>query len=174
MICNAANMAYRKKVIANVDLEEQIGSGDDVFLMRSIARESPEFLLFQKSKEAMVLTTAPLSLSEFIHQRLRWAGKNTSYGPFNTVLLSFSWLFSVLILVIFFTVRSIGCTLAAFMILLKTLAELSFLQNIRMFFSFEESVLSQLIIQFLYIPYIAFIPVFSKIVSYKWKGRKLH
>ncbi|HEX5625735.1 MAG TPA: hypothetical protein VFX48_06955, partial [Saprospiraceae bacterium] len=49
--------------------------GDDVFLMEKIRTRYPLGIRFAKAQEALVETHAAEGWSEFISQRLRWAGK---------------------------------------------------------------------------------------------------
>ena len=56
MICNAANLAYRKSLIADVDLNERAASGDDVFLLQSAHHQNPNSIVFVKNKKATVKT----------------------------------------------------------------------------------------------------------------------
>lgn len=75
---NAANMIFRKKVFMEVsgyEGNESIASGDDVFMMKKIAAQSPSKIQFNKSKEAIVTSFGKKKLSSFFSQRLRWAGK---------------------------------------------------------------------------------------------------
>lgn len=77
-LCNAANMAYPKAVFEAVDGyagNEHIASGDDVFLLKKVAKAFPEGLYFLADVQAQVCTQAPSSWMQFYQQRLRWASK---------------------------------------------------------------------------------------------------
>lgn len=78
LLCNAANLAYRKKIFLEMDAYEEnynIPSGDDVFLLQKINQNYPDGIAFNKSSDAIVKTIAITSWLEFARQRLRWAGK---------------------------------------------------------------------------------------------------
>ncbi len=75
---NGANLAFKKNVFIELmgfEGNENIASGDDVFMMRKIANRSKDKIQFNKSKEAIVTTLAMPTLKSFYSQRLRWAGK---------------------------------------------------------------------------------------------------
>ncbi|MBR9860665.1 glycosyltransferase [bacterium] len=174
MICNGANMAYRKSVVEGADIKMNRASGEDVFLMKSIHEKNPDSIVFQKSNEALVSTEPPDSFKGFFHQRMRWASKNTEYGAFNTGLLGLVWLFNVLILINIFSFTSFGLTLAAFQIVLKILAETFFYEAAVPSFEPKEWRFTHIVAQVIHIPYIAFMPIISKLFKFEWKGRKLN
>lgn len=173
LICNGANLAYRKEVLGLIHMNESKTSGDDVFLMLSIAEVHPKALCFVKHKEAIVLSRGPGSLKAFIHQRLRWAGKNTSYpSRFNTLLLGFSWLFNVLILTSLLSLSKVGLLLFLLLICFKILAEAKFYDSISSFFQLSNWSFTLMKGQLLHIIYMALLPPLSALFKYEWKGRK--
>jgi cellulose synthase/poly-beta-1,6-N-acetylglucosamine synthase-like glycosyltransferase len=86
IICNAANISYRRKVFNqvmgftdNLDLS----SGDDEFLMQKIFRETNWRVKFCLLEEAVVRTNPNKTISQFYQQRKRWASKGFFYkNPF--------------------------------------------------------------------------------------------
>ncbi len=83
LICNGANIAYRKKVFNEVGgLEDNLhlASGDDEFLMQKIARETKYKIRFCPEREAVVLTEPSNTLKSFYNQRKRWASKSLYYN----------------------------------------------------------------------------------------------
>ncbi len=79
MICNAANLGYRRSLVSVADLNDSTASGDDVFLLQSAYLKDVDSILFVKNKEAIVRTIGPSSFSSFWHQRLRSASKDVDY-----------------------------------------------------------------------------------------------
>jgi cellulose synthase/poly-beta-1,6-N-acetylglucosamine synthase-like glycosyltransferase len=82
-ICNAANIAYRKKVFDEVDGfygQYGLSSGDDELLMQKIWKRTKYKIKFCPEKKAIVKTVPNKSLSEFYQQRKRWASKGLFYG----------------------------------------------------------------------------------------------
>ncbi|MDP2303455.1 MAG: glycosyltransferase [Ignavibacteria bacterium] len=82
IICNAANIAYRREVFNrvkgftdNLDLS----SGDDEFLMQKIFQETEWGVKFCLSSDAVVKTNPNKTMSQFYQQRKRWASKGFFY-----------------------------------------------------------------------------------------------
>jgi len=81
-ICNAANIAYRKKVFYQVDgflHNMNLSSGDDELLMQKIFQDTDYEIKFAALKDAVVKTKANNSLNQFYQQRKRWASKGLFY-----------------------------------------------------------------------------------------------
>ena len=86
---SAANMAYRKSIWQkSQENGKKLSSGDDVFLIQSIAAKSPEKVKFVLNKAAMVTTNAPADFSEFVNQRARWGSKTLSYTSSIAILVA--------------------------------------------------------------------------------------
>lgn len=95
IICNAANIAYRKKVFNEVggfSYQMSLSSGDDELLMQKIHRDSNYKIKFALNKNAIVSTEANPTIKEFYHQRKRWASKGLFYGD-NLLLLKLVLIF---------------------------------------------------------------------------------
>lgn len=82
IICNAANLGFRKSVYFEVGGYEDnlnVSSGDDEFLMQKIHRKTDYKIKFCFNKDALVLTEPNKSVKEFYQQRKRWASKGFHY-----------------------------------------------------------------------------------------------
>ena len=82
-ICNAANIAYRKKIFEQVkgfDDHMKLSSGDDELLMQKIWKETDCKIKFCPDKKAVVKTAPNKSLRQFYQQRKRWASKSLFYA----------------------------------------------------------------------------------------------
>ena len=96
---NGANLAYRKSVFEEVggySGNEQVASGDDMFLMQKVAARYPQGVFFLKNPAATVLTEAQPTWAALWQQRLRWGSKNAALPewPVRLALLSvflFCW-----------------------------------------------------------------------------------
>ncbi|MGB0851276.1 MAG: glycosyltransferase, partial [Bacteroidia bacterium] len=127
MICNGANLAYRKEVTESVNLLDSKASGDDVFLMQSVFNRDPDSVVFVKSKSAIVSTLGPKGFDEFWNQRLRWASKNGDYDvKKNTYILLGLWLYNLLILGAFLSYNEIGALVGFYLLVTKILSETTF------------------------------------------------
>ena len=174
MICNAANLAYRKSLIADANLHESAASGDDVFLLQSAHHQNPNSITFVKNKKAIVKTEGPSSFSVFWHQRLRWASKNGDYDiKQNTWMLVGVWMYNVLVLGSLLSFSAAGATAAGFLVLLKVLAEDKFYSRFTSFFGRDLWFTNILLGQPFHILYMAVVPPLSQILKYQWKERKV-
>lgn len=81
-LCNGANLCYSKKAFEEVggfENNNNIASGDDIFLLEKIVKKYPDKVHFLKSQDALVITKPQPTFSQLIEQRLRWASKATAY-----------------------------------------------------------------------------------------------
>lgn len=154
-MCNGANLAYTKKAFnavngfAGIDT---IASGDDMLLMHKIYKQSPDKVLFIKSKEVIVQTQPVLTEKEFFNQRIRWASKADKYDDKRIfAVLAIVYLLNVVLLVMpvvalfkntvfnihIYPVTFIASVFELWLILIisKTIVELFFLFSIAGFFN---------------------------------------
>ena len=88
-ICNAANIAYRKKTYEEVNGfydQMDLSSGDDELLMQKIAKDTKYKVKFSLFAESIVKTKASKNLNEFYHQRKRWASKGLFYKNIRLII----------------------------------------------------------------------------------------
>jgi poly-beta-1,6-N-acetyl-D-glucosamine synthase len=88
ILANGANMAYRKSDFIDMGGYKdntRTSSGDDVFLLRSFAKNKKS-IVYTFSPNACVSTTAEKSLAHFFKQRVRWAGKTGRSRHLGTIL----------------------------------------------------------------------------------------
>ncbi|MBZ0200768.1 MAG: glycosyltransferase, partial [Ignavibacteriaceae bacterium] len=81
-ICNAANLAFRKKAFDEVGgytAQMNLSSGDDELLMQKINRDTNYKVKFCYDEKAIVDTLANKNISQFYNQRKRWASKGIFY-----------------------------------------------------------------------------------------------
>jgi len=90
-MCNGANLAYSKNIFERVNGFsgiDHISSGDDMLLMEKIANAEGD-ILYLKSKNVIVDTTASANTMQFLNQRIRWASKSAAYRDGRMKLQSF-------------------------------------------------------------------------------------
>jgi len=81
-MCNGANFCYKKSLFNALDgfaRNNNIASGDDVFLLQQAVRMHASKVHYLKSNEAIVKTKPAESWKALLHQRVRWASKTRSY-----------------------------------------------------------------------------------------------
>lgn len=179
-ICNAANIAYRRKVfdlVGGFSLHMNLSSGDDELLMQKIFRDTNYKIKFALDKNAIVETEANETLKNFFQQRKRWASKGLFYKNKILVLkLIFIYLFYLSLFIqpilalildfrffISFIISFVAKILFEFLILKKG-TELLFPKRILKLFFLAE------IFQ---IPYIIISGFSGALGNYKWKERTI-
>jgi cellulose synthase/poly-beta-1,6-N-acetylglucosamine synthase-like glycosyltransferase len=180
VICNAANIAYRKKAfdqVSGFSYKHSLSSGDDELLMQKIKKETGYKIKFCMNNEAVVKTSSNRSLNQFYQQRKRWASKGLFYSNHFLILkLILIFLFYLsfpvqLILGIFYNPIFLITMLLCFGIkammeylILKTGAD-----NL-----FNKSILGPFIpAEILHIPYILIAGISGALGNYIWKERKI-
>lgn len=173
LICNGANMAYRKLLITDIDINAKKASGDDVFILQSAFRKDAKGIVFQNDSRALVWTQSPSSFRDFWHQRIRWASKNGEYDlKENRIILILVWLYNAFIISCFLSMNPIGLTAGCFLVIVKLLAEDRFYSSFSGYFDFSGWFKTILLGQPFHILYMAVIPPLSQMLRYKWKERK--
>lgn len=174
-MCNGANFAYRKDFFEELDGfkgNDNIASGDDVFLLQKALNYESENVHFVKSNETLVLTQTEKSWATLFHQRVRWASKTGSYsGVYSkqlglcVFLMNFTWLATLLFWLFSLTTTSIFLSV----IILKFLVDNILIYQGNKFFKIKTNhlLLSNLIYPF-FSTTVAFYSFFG---TYTWKGR---
>lgn len=81
-MCNGANFAYEKtffKTLNGFEGNNNLASGDDVFLLQKALKAAPEKITYLGNLN-IVLTKSCDSWKDLIHQRVRWASKTSAYS----------------------------------------------------------------------------------------------
>ncbi len=180
LICNAANIAYRKAAFDSVngfDDQLNLSSGDDELLMQKIAKANIFKVKFCYNIDAIVLTKGNESLNKFYHQRKRWASKGLFYAD-KTVI------FKLVLIFLFYLSIPVQIFLAIFqswifiisvigILFIKFLLEY-FILKTGVNFLFTKRLLKYLpLAEILQIPYIIISGVSGAFGNYSWKSRRI-
>lgn len=179
-ICNAANIAYRKKVFEEVGgFKDQmdLSSGDDELLMQKIAKDTYHKVKFSIDKKSIVRTPANKSAIDFYQQRKRWASKGLFYRDKTLV-------FKLFLIYLFFLGLTAQIALAVFYnwiyflsfaisILIKIVFEFIILSEGRRIMFSRLSLKYFLVSEMLHIPYITIAGLVGSFGNYFWKERKI-
>lgn len=89
-MCNGANLSFTKETyLKHTDnLHYEIISGDDIFFLQSLKKESGSKIMWLESIDALVTASASTGIKEFIMQRKRWISKGRAYSDRYTILLA--------------------------------------------------------------------------------------
>ena len=180
LICNAANIAYRKSAFDSVigfDDQLNLSSGDDELLMQKIAKANIFKVKFCYNIEAIVLTKGNESLNKFYNQRKRWASKGLFYADKIVIIklvLSFLFYLSLPLQIILaiFQLRIFMISAAA-VLFTKFILEYFILRK-GVNFLFTKRLLKYLILaEIVQIPYIIISAISGALGNYSWKSRKI-
>jgi biofilm PGA synthesis N-glycosyltransferase PgaC len=178
-MCNGANLAFRKDAFEAVGGYEgnlHIPSGDDEFLLRKIAQHFPGGIAFSGDERTVVTTTPSQTLHDFIHQRIRWAGKwrhHQSFVSKGLALFVAAFQALVFLLPVMVVMQRIDAGVALGLWVGKAMLEYFFLRHVSHILRLSWNWPAFLSLQVLYPLYILSIGVFSNFHTFEWKGRKL-
>lgn len=180
-ICNAANIAYKKKAFDEVggfNDQMNLSSGDDELLMQKIFRDSDYKVKFCIDTKSIVRTAANRTISDFYNQRKRWASKGLFYADKNLVLkliLIYSFYLGLVTqLLLGLIVDNIFILSLFISLLLKIIYEFRILSKGKKIL-FHNLRLSYLVIAEVFqVPYIIFTGLFGAFGNYIWKSRKVN
>ena len=176
-LCNGANFIYKKALFITLngfDGNDNIASGDDVFLLEKALKKYPKQVKYLKSKEAIVTTRPQPSLHGLIQQRVRWAAKGSAYNNlFGKGVGLLILLMNAAVLAAFFlsfigvfnVLYSIG------LLILKLGVDYLLLYRSADFFNQLQSLRYYIFSAVFYPFFSTFVATYAMFNGYKWKGR---
>ncbi len=180
LLCNGANIAYRKKVyeeIGGLNDNLHLASGDDEFLMQKIARETNYKVRFCPEREAVVLTRPSVSLGSFFNQRRRWASKSIFYkdaGLTAGLIVIFLFYAGLIVQSILLLSGYLYFSLTlSFGLLIKILMEFLILKRGEKLFLSKKKISVFLITELFQVPYIIIAAIAGLSGRFSWKGRNI-
>ena len=171
-MCNGANFAYTKKMfeaLNGFEGNENQPSGDDVFLLQKAVLKFPDKVGFLLKSTFIVKTNAATTWDALFEQRVRWAGKSTSYAS------NFGKLVAVLVLFANFSVLLIipylfwGKYELIFLFLIKVLIDILIANQTANFYQIRQRKL--VLTAFVYPFFSTFVAIYSLFGKYTWKDR---
>jgi biofilm PGA synthesis N-glycosyltransferase PgaC len=185
-MCNGANLGYSKVAFDQVGGfigNDNLSSGDDMFLMHKIAQLYPQGIFFLKNNTACIETIPKTTLKEFLFQRMRWTSKSTSYSDKRiTAILVMAYLFNIglifgaLVYSIYLLLYGFTWAIALLAIvpwLVKTIIDYIFLREMCLFFNQRSLTKWYLIIQPIHILYIVLVGLLGQVGTFEWKDRTM-
>jgi biofilm PGA synthesis N-glycosyltransferase PgaC len=179
VMCNGANLAFRKRVFLEVggyDGNYEIASGDDEFLMRKIKARFPEGIMFMSNKQSVVTTKPCATLKSFLHQRIRWAAKwkfNSSVATKLLAVFIFVFQLSYVLLPVAALCHWMLPERAYFLIIIKIVLEFMLLYPVAFFLQIRWRWIPFLILQVLYPFYVIGVALLAQRQAVSWKGRAI-
>ncbi len=179
IMCNAANIAYRKKVFNEVggfSHNMNLSSGDDELLMQKIFRETDYKIKFACSKDAVVKTKANQSLYQFYQQRKRWASKGLFYKN-KTLIIHLILIYLFYLSLIIQPILGIFSNLFFLSFLLTFISKIIFeylivIKGLKLLF--DPSLIKYFFITEIFqVPYIVIMGLSGAFGNFVWKNRKV-
>lgn len=181
IMCNGANLAYEKDVFNEVNGfagNDNLPSGDDVFLMLKIAERYHGSIKFLKSQEAIVLTQPQETVKDFFNQRKRWLSKRPGYQNKTLIRTALAVYLANLACILSLAVALTTSSIFAWLMMIyvwpyKILRDYNLLSSAAKWFK-KEKLLNWFIIEEpLVILYVVLIGIFGNSGRYQWKGREI-
>lgn len=177
IMANGANFIYRKKTFFKLngfEGNQDIASGDDVFLLEKFRKENPQSIVFINSYEAIVETKPVKSWTEIINQRVRWASKTkhqkNPFAMFTGIIVT-ATNFLVPICFLAIVLSASNKLFFGMFLIVKVLSDLMVVFTTSRFYSFKLNLFKFIPYNFLYS--IIFIFIFFRSIkgTYNWKSR---
>ena len=180
VICNAANIAYRKKIFNEVkgfSDQLKLSSGDDELLMQKIWKETDYKIRFCPEKKAVVKTAPNSTFKQFYQQRKRWASKGFYYGNkilvIKLILIFLFYLSIPVQLILSLLISPNYFIILLISLILKALSEYLVMRKGTDLLFGRKLLRPFLMAQILHIPYIIVAVISGTFGNFTWKGRKV-
>ncbi len=180
VICNAANIAYRRIAYdeaGGLDDLMNLTSGDDELLMQKIYKNTDYKVRFCWNADALVETEANSSLTQFYQQRKRWSSKGLFY-PDKLLIIKLFMIFlfylSIPLQMVFAVTWSWYFLLTAiFAASSKIIIEERIIRNGTSFLFQKKDKKYFYLAEVFHIPYIIISGISGLFGNYTWKKRKI-
>ncbi len=175
LMCNGANLAFKKNMYINYFKDNQWASGDDMFLLIAL-KKAKKKIVYLKSMEAVAWVSAKKSFREMILQKQRWVSKYKGYDDIAILLTAFIvFMMNLIVIVSFFAGLFYGPVIILFFVLmgLKILADFILIRETTSFFNQVHWLKYLFFGQLLYPFYATVVGIMGNTGHYQWKGRKV-
>jgi biofilm PGA synthesis N-glycosyltransferase PgaC len=173
-MCNGANLAFTSKTYNehSNNLYDKIESGDDMFLLTSLKKDTESKILWLESNDACVETGVSENWRSFFRQRSRWFSKwkyyNDPYiGCLSFVVFITNLLITGMLIAGIFQFKLLA--LASVMLLVKSLPDYLILSNTAKRYKKEYLLKYFVPAQIIYSFYILFVAISSVFWRPKWE-----
>ena len=178
IMCSGANLCFSKEAFFKVGGykgNNDISSGDDVFLLEKMIQSYPDKIDYLKSTESIVLTSHEKTWKAWFQQQFRWASKSRHYTNLFTkmtglIIYTINLLLFILLLLVF--LEKISWTSFILFLITKTLVDVCLLLQAGQFFKNYKSLIFLPVFILFYPVFIVGLSLIIPFRSYKWKGRK--
>ena len=177
-LCNGANLAYNKtffNTLNGFEGNNNIASGDDVFMLEKAVKFSPESVTYLKHKDAIVQTHPEANFKQLISQRVRWAAKASKYDNWFSKITGVTvFMMNLLTSVLWFLLafKQLHLTTFSIFFTIKIGVDFILIHKTARFFNQKKHLTSYLISGVFYPFFSVFVVFISFFKDYNWKGRQ--
>ena len=178
-MCNGANFCYTKSLFQELNGfagNNNLASGDDVFLVQKALQSQPNKVHYLKSKTNIVHTKPLNNWKLYFHQRVRWASKTTSYESVfgkDLAVIVFAGNLSLVIGFLLCVFEQLQWQIFSVLFLVKFVFDYILLKKTNSFFTKRR--MHYLILSSVLYPFFCVgVALFSLFGRYEWKGRKFN
>lgn len=173
-LCNGANLAYKKEKFLQLNGfsgNDNIASGDDIFLFEKFIEADKKSVLFLKSKDATVTTFPVNTNTDLINQRVRWASKTSKFKSAKVKLIGILiFLVNLSIILSLFFAKNLVLMLLPLTV--KITVDLFLLIPTMRFYNHKNALIKWYFFSSLLYPFFSVYIVFKSLFyEYNWKGR---
>lgn len=177
IICNGANIAYRKSAFRAVQgYSDTDSSNDDESLMNRMLYRKIGKVVFAPESDALVTTYSSNTIISFLRQRIRWANKHNHYED-KSILITLNALYFYFLSLAFTTVLLPGepqlFLPLSIAFLGKVVVDYFTLKSGARLFLQRIPISYFLVAELLHVPYIVIVAAIGQFVSMHWKGRTI-
>ncbi|MBR9922558.1 MAG: glycosyltransferase [Bacteroidetes bacterium] len=178
-LCNGANLGFRRKAFVEVGGYEGLhktASGDDIGLLDKMETRFPGRVDWLKSRGALVRTRPQNNWSDFLRQRIRWAGKTTRNPHWPGLILS-GLVFGASLAVLLALILIPWWTIYPFIVFfaIKLVSDYLFLYEMSGYFNRRDLMTGFFISEILHIIYWITVGVGALLLRKgSWKGRAIN
>ena len=174
-LCNGANLCYQKSFFYRLngfDGNNDIASGDDVFLLQKAITKDKNNVHFLKSETAIVKTKTENTWKNLFFQRVRWASKTANYTSNYSKQLGISVLITNVIIILLFILSILKIINFSFLVAFYSIKFLTdFLLLLKTGFFFKVKLRYIFLGSLLYPFFTSFVGIYAIFGGYTWKGR---
>jgi cellulose synthase/poly-beta-1,6-N-acetylglucosamine synthase-like glycosyltransferase len=177
IICNGANLAYRKSAFISVGgFGDKGSSNDDESLMNRIAQRAIGRIVFAPESDALITTRSSNTMISFLKQRIRWANKRGRYEDksiFFTLVSLYLFFLSLALTMLLIPLEHQLLLPVIIAFSGKALVDYFTLRSGAHLFLQRFPIFHFLIAELLHVPYIVIAAAIGQISSVRWKGRTI-
>ena len=167
LMCNACSLAFSKEWYAKCDVQLNVPSGDDMFLLESTKKLNGT-VHFCNSQEAEVTIKGSDSIKEFFRQRARWTSKAPHYSDLS-IIAAGALVFAMQCLIIGIYIMSLWSPILLVWVAAKYIIDMLILLPTAIRFK-KTSVLVYSPIVALYYPIYVIITGLLSLIPVRWKN----